>query len=41
MDNATDDWINELFNNGKEPGKDPVTLNLLAPVGDSKPQAVQ
>ena len=40
MDNATDDWINELFKNGKEPGKDPVTLKPLAPVGDGKPQAV-
>ena len=40
VDEATDDVINGLFKNGKEPGKEPVKLKPLAPVGDGKPQAV-
>ena len=40
VDEATDDVINGLFKNGKEPGKEPVKLKPLAPVGDGKLQAV-
>jgi hypothetical protein len=40
VDEATDDVIDGLLKNGEEPGKEPVKLKPLAPVGDGKPQAV-